>query len=172
MTEQVQIADKAQEQAPAVRRYAIDSAWFHDTMRDFARLAESRMCVSCQSRLGTEVEQRVPKTSASGRVTFENRKVPYGNDAFAVIAGCCAQQAEYRSPRLPVMEIIFRLLLANRNAPLTLEAISQQVMEWVRPDDGRVINPSALERLILADDYYGVRPLEEAVPAQLAAAQA
>ncbi|MBI4496571.1 MAG: hypothetical protein HY689_01570 [Chloroflexi bacterium] len=149
------------EETAAVQHYAIAPEWFPAHQRDFPATVQSRMCPSCQARLGTEVEERVPSSDAAGRVVFESRRVRYGADPVAVVAEHCATQPAYRNVRLPLMEIIFRLLLANRNRPMTVEEITQQVMEWVRPGDGRIITPLVIERLLQADDFYGIRPVEE-----------
>ncbi len=164
--------ERIQDEVTVSHRFAIDLGWFPDHMRSFVDLAQSRMCESCQAKVGTETEERVPRPDASGKVVFETVRTRYGSDPFAVIAECCSQKPEYHSSRLPVMEIVFRLFLANRNQPIALEDLTQEVLEWVRPGDGRVINPTVIDRLVLADEYYGIRQIEEALPANLAATTA
>ncbi|TAK32125.1 MAG: hypothetical protein EPO21_15990 [Chloroflexota bacterium] len=139
-------------------RYHISMDWYQSAGRSFGVMAESRMCSQCRSRLGSEVESRVPVLDAKGtRVVFETRLVKYGASPIAVIRDCCSKSKGYITANLPLMEIAFRVLLANGNQPMTAEELSQQIEEHVTYAGGsRSVNADALTRVLENDDYYGI----------------
>jgi len=61
---------------------------------------------------------------------------------------------------LPVLESIFRLFLANGNQPLELEELGKQLSEW-RDGDTYRTSEEILSRLLLSDQYYGLRQISE-----------
>jgi len=139
-------------------KYHISMDWYQSSGRAFAVMAESRMCSLCRTKLGSEVESRVPALDAKGtRVVFETRLVRYGSNPVSVIRDCCSKSKGYIMANLPLMEIAFRVLLANGNQPMTAEEMSQQIEEHITYAGGsRSINPEALRRVLANDDYYGI----------------
>lgn len=123
-------------------RYHIDPERSKEINRSFMVLASGRLCPECQGKVEL----------------VEGNEAELGH----VIGDCCAKKADYIGPRLPVMETLFRLLLANSNEPLTLRELNQQLR------DVRVGNfvPSVdvLQHLLDHDVYYGFRqiPIPEA----------
>ena len=138
-------------------RYHIDLEWYRKVDRSFTSMAEGRMCGSCRAKLGAEVETRVPVLDAKGtKVVFETRHVAYGSNPVTVIRDCCNESKGYITANMPLMEIAFRILLANGNQPLTVEEIAQQMTEHITYAGGsRTVSPESLARMLKNDDYYG-----------------
>jgi len=146
---------ESQESKP---RYFIDLQWYEANDRSFPVFVQSRMCPSCQSKLGTEEERSVPVENGSGKVVFETKKVPYGDDPLVIIRDCCAKAEDFFTPNLPIMEIIFRIFLTNANQPLALEEIKELLDERLATAERpRTISLETLERLLDNDRYYGLR---------------
>jgi len=72
------------------------------------------------------------------------------------IKGCCAKTADFTSGKLPVLENIFRLFLANGNQPLDAEEMAKQLRER-RGGDARPTPAEVLSRLLQDERYYGIR---------------
>lgn len=142
-------------------RYAIDTSWFEENHFSFDDFARSRMCESCLGRLGEETEERYTVfDKKTGRASFDFRKVRYGADPAKVIRDCCSKKKEYILPDMPTLEVVFRVLLANANAPMMLDHVREQLQEWC-PGGGcqwLLLPPEGLERLVRHDAHYGIRP--------------
>lgn len=145
-------------------RYQLDLNWYEESGKSFAVMSESRMCTDSRSKLGTEVEERVPTVdSKTGKVVFELKKAPFAHNPLAHIRDCCSKKKGFIISSLPVMEAIFRLYLMNANQPLDAEEIKQQ-LEWTDYTERiRYISIETLERLLKNDVYYGFRPSEQPV---------
>lgn len=142
--------------------YFIDLSWFDEVGRSFAALAQGRMCESCRQRLGTEEEVSEPAIDKkTGRVVFEKRMVPFGSNPFVVIRDCCAKARRYIHPDLPLLEIIFRIFLADANQPLDADQLHERLVEWLGGAISyRDISPAKLQRILDGDRFYGLRRLE------------
>jgi hypothetical protein len=65
---------------------------------------------------------------------------------------------------MPLLEMIFRLLLANGNQPLELEQMQEQLQKWLGDtSNSRDLSVPKLKRILSNDQYYGLRsvPLTE-----------
>lgn len=147
-------------------KYFIDLIWHDDHNRSFRAMAQARFCPSCREKIGTETQERVPTVDQrTGRVVFEVRAVPYGENPLAVIRDCCSKGRGYITPDTPVMEALFRVFLANGNQPIDLDTLREQLEQWVplysKPHG---YAPDFLQRLIAADDYYGLREFQLTAP--------
>ncbi|MBI4301636.1 MAG: hypothetical protein HY664_03435 [Chloroflexi bacterium] len=142
-------------------RYHIDLNWYEENHRSFPLLAQGRMCSACQQKLGVEEEKQVPVVDAkSGRVVFETRKVPYGENPFLVIRDCCSKKGDYIISDMSLKEILFRIFLANANQPLTLEQIKERLKDWLNEATSyRDLSNRILQFLLDNDQYYGFRRL-------------
>lgn len=154
--------DRSEIQEPEeARRYFIDVSWFEENEIDFADVVRARFCDSCKAKLGTEVEERVPVFDRkTGRATFEFRRVPYGANPVKTIRDCCSRKKDFISADTPTLEAIFRIFLANGNQPMPMEHVREQLSEWC-PGGGcqwLLLPVEVLERLVTADNYYGIRP--------------
>jgi hypothetical protein len=158
----IQSEDAGAEIAVEPARYYIDMAWYDLSGRSFRALAQGRFCPSCQEKVGTSTEERVPTVDKkSNRVVYEVRQVQYGERPMEVIRTCCSKQRNYITPETPVVEAIYRVFLANGNQPATLERVREQLGDWIslreRPHN---YAPELLERLIKNDHRYGLREFE------------
>ena len=60
---------------------------------------------------------------------------------------------------MPLLEMIFRLFLANGNKPLALEQIQEKLQQRLSDiTEPRDLSISRLKRIIEEDHYYGLRP--------------
>ena len=117
------------------RRWFIDLDWYQQNSRSFFALAQNCLCPKCQQQLKGEI-------SAA--------------DLLTTIKDCCSKTPDFITGRLPILESIFRLFLANGNQPLDLEELGKQLSE--RREGGSYRNsPEVLSRLLESDHYYGVR---------------
>lgn len=148
-----------EEQTPD-ERYFIDSDWYEQNGLSFNDVLQERMCPQCQRRMGEEVEERYPiLDKRTRRVTYELRRVRYGSRPVAVIRDCCARKSGFITPDMPVLEAIFRMLLANGNQPMPLEHIRDQLREWC--PTGRcqwlLLPAETIRRIVENDQFYGLR---------------
>lgn len=149
-------------------QYVIDTTWFDENRFSFDDFIQSRMCEACQERLDEEVEERYTVLdSKTGRASFDIRRSRYGANPIRVIRDCCSKKRNYITPDMPTLEAVFRVFLANGNAPLTLEHVREQLAEWC-PGGGcqwLLLPLEQLERLVQHDSYYGIRPAPVAAAA-------
>lgn len=125
-------------------RYFIDLKWYEENNRSFLDLAQSRLCSACRDNLKAKQAKEKP------------------HDPIIAIRDCCSKAKDYIAPNLPLMETIFRIFLANGNQPLSLEEISQQLLEQYGKASS-VTTPEILHRLLEKDRYYGLRLAEPKV---------
>jgi hypothetical protein len=143
-------------------RYFIDESWFEKNNRSFRAMSQARMCDSCKELLGSETQERVPSVdSRTGRVVFEMRSVPYGQNPLTAIRSCCSKRRDYITPETPVVEALFRVFLASGNQPMDVERIREELSTYISMSD-RPHNYSTelLERIIKTDQYYGLREFQ------------
>jgi hypothetical protein len=123
-------------------RYFIDLDWYQQRERSFATLAESRLCPTSRKKEKTKSEAALLRT----------------------IRQCCSKRDGFITPNMPLLEMIFRLLLANGNQPLELEQMQEQLQKWLGDtSNARDLSVPKLKRMLGNDQYYGLRPapLEE-----------
>jgi hypothetical protein len=68
---------------------------------------------------------------------------------------CCSKEDKFLKGNLPLLESIFRLILANGNEPIDLDKIAQRLAEL----RGSSIDNETLRRLLDNDEFYGLRAL-------------
>ena len=121
------------------QRWFIDLDWFQQNNRSFLRLAQGFLCPKCREQLKGDI-------SAAGLLTN--------------IRDCCSKTPAFLTTRLPILESIFRLFLANGNQSLNLEEIGKQLRDW-RGEDTYRTSIEVLSRLLSHDRYYGLRPVPQ-----------
>lgn len=141
-------------------RYYIDVDWYEQSHLSFPDVAADRMCPECQHRLDEEVEERVPTIDPrTRRATYELRRYKRRDRPMQRIRDCCSRKTGYIMLELPILEALFRILLANGNQPMPLEHIRDQLREWC--PTGRcqwlLIPPESLRRVVDSDQFYGLR---------------
>ncbi len=120
-------------------RWFIDLDWHQQNSRSFFVLAQDCLCPKCQERLTGEI-------SAA--------------DLLTTIKDCCSKAPNFITGKLPILESIFRLFLANGNQPLDLEELGKQLSEWRGGDTYRT-SAEILSRLLASDQYYGLRQINK-----------
>lgn len=137
--EQAQTSNADGEELPG---YFVDLEWFVRANRSFPTFARSRMC-------------------PMHRGEVEGLSDPGGNleeHVFNVFGACCSKAEDFISLRLPVREAIFRLFLANGNAPLNTGEIEAHLRAWWREDaDSRDLSSKLLTRLLENGSFYGFK---------------
>ena len=142
--------------------YRIDPAWYEQQGRSLSLLLTQRMCKDSLAKLGERREVRVPvEEPSTQRVRFKRKTSTFGDDPLAIIQECCSKTDDYRDPRLPIKELLCRLLLAGGNRPQTVEELYEGLKAWVGIGDTRVIFPEVIQRLMERDDYYGFAQVPE-----------
>jgi hypothetical protein len=118
-------------------RYFIDLDWYQQQERSFATLAASRLCPSSRKKEKTKSEAALLRT----------------------IKQCCSKRDGFITPNMPLLEMIFRLLLANGNQPLELGQMHEQLQKWLGDtNNARDLSIPKLKRILDSDRYYGLRP--------------
>ena len=121
--------------------YSIDLNWHKEQGRSFALLARSRLCPSSQKK-------KIPKSETA---------------LLNTLMQCCSKWAGFFNADAPLLEMIFRLFLANGNNPLTLAQIQDSLEQRLTDTSGpRDLSIPKLKRMIDNDSYYGLRPVTSA----------
>ncbi len=120
----------------------IDMEWFTQSKRSFPLLAHETLCQKCQKKLKTGKL----KGDASPEKLMET------------ISGCCSESRDYISQKLPILESVFRIFLANDNKPLDVEELLKRLSD--RRGNTYIVSAGSLSNLLAADEYYGLSPVE------------
>ena len=110
--------------------------WYRQNNRSFLTLAQGCLCPKCHERL------------KEGEISVE--------ELLTTIRDCCSKTPGFINDRLPILQSIFRLFLANGNQPLDLEELGEQLSQWRGGDIYRTSN-EVLSRLLESDQSYGLR---------------
>jgi len=117
--------------------YFIDLEWYRRQERSLATLATSRLCPTSRKKEKTKSEAVLLRT----------------------IRQCCSKREGFITPNMPLMEMIFRLFLANGNQALNLEQIQEQLQQSLGDSsNARDLSVPKLKRILDNDRYYGLRP--------------
>ena len=138
-------------------RFYTDVEWYERNDRSFTAFAQTRMCKSCQSKIGAETQERVPTfDNKTGQVIYELHTVKYGQNPMQSIRNCCSKERDYITIETPTAEVIFRAFLASNNQPSDVETIRDMLSTYIplseRPHG---YDASVIERILRNDEYYG-----------------
>ncbi|MFC2002912.1 hypothetical protein ACFLV4_03075 [Chloroflexota bacterium] len=123
-------------------RWVIDFDWYQQNNRSLAALTRHCLCPKCREQLQTgEAEASMP-------------------DLLAAIRDCCSKAPEFVTNRLPILESVFRLILANGNQPINVMELGTQLRERLGGDTYRT-SPEMLPRLLNNDRFYGLRQVDD-----------
>jgi hypothetical protein len=131
--------EQEQEVVEIQPRYYIDLNWYQEQGRSFAALATSRLC----------------------SVSRKKEKSKSDTALLRVIKQCCSKREGFITPTMPLLEMVFRLLLANGNQPLGLDQIQEQLQKYLGDTSTKDISLPRLKRIIENDRYYGLKPAPE-----------
>jgi hypothetical protein len=120
-------------------QYFIDLNWYQEQGRSFAALATSRLCL----------------------VSRKKEKSKSDTTLLRAIKQCCSKRDGFITPTMPLLEMVFRLLLANGNQPLGLDQIQEQLQKYLGDTSVKDISLPRLKRIIENDRYYGLKQAPE-----------
>ena len=118
-------------------RWFIDPEWYEKNNRSITILAQDSLCNKCVEKFA------------------KKKKKPDENDIFEAISGCCSRSPDYITGKMPIMESIFRIIISNKNKPMSSEEIGKQLAE--RRNDVFSISTQTLNRLLSSDHWYGFK---------------
>ena len=121
--------------------WMIDMEWYVTNNRSFFELACRSLCQKCSEKMA------------------KKKRKPAAGETLAAIKDCCGKTPEFITNRMPILESIFRVMLANGNKPLTIREISSQLRER-RDGDAYVSSPVLINRLLTNDKWYGFKPVQ------------
>ncbi len=125
-------------------KYFIDPQRSKELGRSLETMLLSRRCASCRIELSRQPEP------------------PPAEQQIKDIAQCCSTAEDFIRPEMPLLEIVFRTLLAAGNRPHTLEELHYAVTErWATPTNPRSLSAKDLRRILVRDRFYGFREVEE-----------
>ena len=124
--------------AEAPPAYAVDFQALEESGHSATFLVSSRLCWQCQQifdeRQGEEIDMK---------------------EYMARIADDCSHQADYLLPGTPLTEAVFRLLLAAKNRPMTIQEIQDQLSAaWANVIYMKDLSEELLTRLLETDNEY------------------
>ena len=122
-------------------RWSIALDWYQQNNRSLFALAQGCLCPKCRKQL----------KAGEGEISAD--------DLLSTIRDCCSKTPEFITHKLPILESIFRLFLANSNQPLDLEELGKQLSQW-RGGDTYHTSAEILSRLLENDQYYGLRQVQ------------
>ena len=135
--------DKEEVSTEQLKTYwAIALDWFQQNNRSISALIQDYLCPKCAKKLDAEGKENSPDVLMSA------------------VKNCCSHGPDFISERLPILESVFRLFLANGNQPLDLEELGKQLSQWRGGDPYRT-SPETLSRLLKSDCYYGLQEARE-----------
>ena len=138
------------------QRYRIEPIWYERAGVSWDFVVKQRIPTDALAARELAVEARRPARSEAGKgVRFARQAKAASNDPVALIQELAPESTTYRDAGLPLKEIVFRILLAGGNQPMSVQQLYDEVMAWVRGGDGRVITPEVLHRTLAADQDYG-----------------
>ena len=120
-------------------RYFVDLNWYQEQGRSFAILAASRLCPTSRKKEKSKSEAALMRT----------------------IKQCCSKREGFISSNMPLLEMVFRIFLANGNQPLKLGQIQEQLQKLGDISGTRDLSIPRLKRILDNDQYYGLRPVPE-----------
>jgi hypothetical protein len=124
-----------------IELWHINLDWYQENSRSFQALAQRCLCDKCRKKLKAD----------EGKVT--------PGKLISAIKDCCSQQPEFITSELPVMESIFRVMLAGGNEPLDITQIGESLRRWRGGSPGSTPGET-LTRLLHNDRYYGLNLYE------------
>lgn len=119
-------------------QWSIDMEWFEKNNRSLPDLARRGLCSKCVEKLA------------------KKKKKAETPDILAAIKDCCGKTPEFVTGKMPLLESIFRIMLANGNEPMNDQEISKQLGER-RGIGGYPVSPASLDRLLSNDKWYGFK---------------
>lgn len=144
------------------RKYYINFDGYSAINRSRDIFLRDRMCAESKGTVSVAAfsARAQAEEGTGGRVRFNTRRGrasggAAGDDPISTIQQCCSKKSEYRDPHLPAKEVLFRLLLAEGNHPMTTEELRAAVATWTGYEYGGGISAEGIAQLLEGDEYYG-----------------
>ena len=127
-------------------KFHIDLDWWHDNHRDIRVYIRDVLCEEC--RPGYEDLQDVEEVDMVDANTGEVSRVDW---LWYRLRQCCSGRPDYITPEMPIMDAVFRTLLANGNEALSVQELYERIDR--RP-------PEVLLRMLVGGSVVlGIRPV-------------
>ena len=134
------VEEEIEEAPPMISHYIIDPTRTEELERSLNVMLMSRRCSSCKDRLTASQEK------------------PSVEEHIKQIVECCSGQEGFIRPEMPMQEIVFRSILAEKNQPIKLEVLHDLVTDkWYTPINPRNLSVAGLKRVLDNDVYYGFK---------------
>ncbi len=131
-------------------KFHIDYDWWTDSGRDVRVLVWEHLCPECKAKYGTHAD-----TADIDWVDSDTGEITVVDGLRYSLRECCSQRDDYITPSTPLSACIFRVFIANGNAPLS----ATEMHERIGKND-----PRAVLRLLLGKQmrtHYGIKPILE-----------
>jgi len=129
--------EEANNNSGGEERWFIDLNWYQKNRRSFPAMAQRCLCSKCRKKLKVDEGEAV------------------ADKLLAAIRDCCSMKPEFITGDLPVMESIFRILLAGGNEPASVAEIGERLRSRRQSVPASTVLPM-LTRLLKNDWYYGL----------------
>jgi hypothetical protein len=131
-------------------KFSIDYDWWAKQSRDVRVLTWEQLCRECKNKLGNGID-----TGDIDWVDPDTGEIKVVDGLTYSLRECCSQREDYITNTTPLSVSIFRLLIANGNAPMSAVELHDRI--------GRS-DPRAILRVLLGKQmrtHYGIKPILE-----------
>jgi hypothetical protein len=128
-------------------KFHIDFGWWDKQNKDIRVFMRDLLCAECKERLAAQAGS--PTVDMIDPETAEVTKVDV---LWEAIRACCSKTPSYLTPDTPMLDGIFRVLLANGNKPLSVQQLHERLDK--KPAD------MMLRMLTRGQVYLGIKPVE------------
>ncbi len=152
-------ASEKTELAPLEAQYAIDIDWLEGKGRSFTSMVIGRLGPNYQPppEAPKKPETKADKKPASKQLAKKTTK-PSKGDPWDLLVNKASKEDGYITLETPLLEAVFRVLLANRNQPMSLTHVMEALAKWgIGPGNARNVNKELLQLLVSKDQFYGIR---------------
>jgi hypothetical protein len=126
-------------------KFHIDFSWWEKQNKDIHVFMHDLLCPECQSALTSS-----DVTATVDMVDPDTAEVRQVDAMWEAIQSCCGLKPDFVPLDAPILDSIFRILLANGNKPLSALELHDRLPK--RPAD------LILRMLIRGQVYMGIRP--------------
>ena len=124
--------------------YVIDPEWYVVRRQSLAHVVGQRRCGSCDLSGTKKTRRRKGPPSEGWQAQMQ------------AVAACCSDKPGYILWQTPVLEAVFRTLLANGNEPMNAQELADSIREWwLREETSRDISGASLAQLLERQHTYG-----------------
>jgi len=127
-------------------KFHIDFGWWERQNRDIRVFMRELLCPECQQGMALQSNGQMVDM-----VDPETAEVIQMDAIWEAIRACCSHRPDYLTPETPLLEGIFRILLANGNKPLSVLELYERL--------GRRPPETILRMLTMGQIYMGIRPV-------------